>query len=139
MKTQFAIFCVIVIAALAFVGKPAPSVTKTPETKSPAITKGEAVMEAEFQTFVRQVAALKASMKNPASFKLEEAQSPKVGTLCVTYRATNSFNAVVPGYALLLDGKAITSDNREKFVPLWNKHCAGKPGNDFTHIRQALR
>ena len=78
-------------------------------------------------------------MKNPKSFDLETAIELPDGTLCVTYRATNSFNAIVPGQAVLsLKGNSVMSDDREKFPARWNATCAKKSGKDIAYIRQAL-
>jgi hypothetical protein len=77
-------------------------------------------------------------MKNPASFKLEQASRMKDGTLCLSYRATNSFNAIVPGRAVISKTTIATSDDESRFVPLWNKLCANKSGEDISYIRRAL-
>jgi hypothetical protein len=45
--------------------------------------------------------------------------------LCM-YRAANSFNAFIPGRAVLSDKTFMTSDHADHFVPAWNKHCGGK-------------
>lgn len=87
------------------------------------------------EIFTKQVLAvrqLKAGMKNPDSFKLESAVVTDDGTLCVFYRATNSFNAVVPGYATIRKDRIYTGNEQ------WSRHCAGKTGEDKTYLRQAL-
>lgn len=86
--------------------------------------------EAQWQEAIRYVVALRKSMKNPDSFKLESATRTPDGFYCFEYRATNSFNAMVPGQAIVGNGKAATSDQRSVMVPLWNKHCT-KPGKDL--------
>jgi hypothetical protein len=73
--------------------------------------------------------ALKASTKNPKSFELHGATLMSDGTLCVEYRGTNSFNAVVPGHTAITAAGAL--------VP-WSEHRAGKSGRDFLYARQAV-
>ena len=57
--------------------------------------------EAKFQADVLAVRQLRANMKNPASFNLDTAIRLDDGTLCLSYRDTNSFNAIVPGRAII--------------------------------------
>lgn len=85
--------------------------------------------EAEFQSVVSRLKALRASTKNPASFELVEALLMDDGTVCVVYRGTNSFNAVVT------ENKAISKDSR---VVDWDRYCGGKSGRDMKLARQAL-
>lgn len=42
---------------------------------------------------------IKSRSKNPDSFKLERAGITADETICISYRAANSFNAIVPGVA----------------------------------------
>ena len=53
--------------------------------------------EARWQRQVAALGSLRQSMKNPELFVLSTALEMDDGTLCVMYRATNSFNAIVPG------------------------------------------
>lgn len=101
---------------------------KTPEQRAQEAAK-KAKDEAEFQSVVARLKALKASTKNPASFELVEALLMDDGTVCVVYRGTNSFNAVVT------ENKAISTDAR---VVDWNRYCGGKSGKDMKFARQAL-
>jgi hypothetical protein len=109
--------------------EPKPKPEPTPEQKAE---------EARWQRDVLAVRQLRAGMKNPDSFKLEQALRMDDGSLCLSYRATNSFNAIVPGNAVIADNTIRTSDNRERFAPVWNKRCAKKSGRDITYIRRAL-
>jgi len=123
-----------IIILLAMFGSWLPKGRNETTPKSPQqIAKDEALA-----VNVMAVQVLKRSMKNPDSFKLESALRMKDGTLCLNYRATNSFNAVVPGAAVIAQKTAATSDDRDKFRPLWNKHCAGKQGEDVKVIRWLL-
>jgi len=102
--------------------------SKTPEQRAREAA-AKAKTEADFQSFVSRVRAMKASSKNPASFELVDALLMDDGTACVVYRGTNSFNAVVT------ENKAIGKDLR---VVDWNRFCAGKSGKDMKYVRQAL-
>jgi hypothetical protein len=98
----------------------------------------EDIENAKFARDVAVVRQLKSSMKNPASFDLEEATRMDDGTLCVSYRARNSFNAVIPGEAVITKDRIYTSDNRSSFVAQYNKLCANKSGRNMRHIRAVL-
>lgn len=117
-------------------------ILQTPKAQKVELTaeqkSAEAAKEARFQSDVRAVRALKAGMKNPDSFTLESALQMDDGTLCVTYRATNSFNAIVPGHAVVTGGKITTSDGGNSFVAIWNARCGSKRGVDVKHLRMAL-
>lgn len=101
---------------------------KTPEQRQ-AEAAEKARKEAEFQSVVARLSALRAATKNPKSFELVDATLMKDGTLCVTYRGTNSFNAIVT------ESKAI--DKGAKIVD-WNRFCANKTGIDMAYARHAL-
>lgn len=118
----------------AVIGPQQPKLTSPVGPPDPA----KEAREKEFQRYVAAARGLRASMKNPASFELVKASRVKPGTLCLTYRATNSFNAVVPGQAVFAGEKAAMSDHGGNFVAMWNKHCAGKGGEDWTYIKLAM-
>lgn len=120
---------------------PKPVVELTPEQKAEQAAKKarEAEESAEFARYVLAVRKLRAAMKNPASFNLESANRKDDGTLCVSYRATNSFNAIIPGRAVVTKTELIASDDRDRFVPVWNRLCANKPGTSVQEIRYLLR
>lgn len=94
---------------------------KTPEQK--------AAEEARFQIDVLKIKALRDKLKNPSSFKLLQAARMDSGALCVVYRATNGFNAVVT------EQKAIAVSGS---LGDWDKLCAGKSGENISYIRQAI-
>ena len=85
--------------------------------------------EAEFQFGVRATKSVRASLKNPNSFQLVGAGVVPGGALCLTYRATNSFNAVIT------ERVAVT---RKFAVGEWNKECAGKRMPDLHIIKHAI-
>jgi hypothetical protein len=142
---------VLVIGYVAFfswyysdVGAPAtatmtvpPPATVRPEPSAEEKAK-KAAEDAQWQREVIAVSQLRKGMKNPTSFNLEQALRMADGTLCLSYRATNSFNAIVPGRAVVSKTAITTSDNESRFTPLWNKLCGGKSGTDITYIRRAL-
>lgn len=112
----------------------------TPEEQAAAERRASerAAENARLQRDIESVLRLKGSMKNPASFQLEQALRMDDGTLCLSYRATNSFNAIVPGQAVISAGKIVTSDTRPEFVRRWNSRCADKSGVVVTYLRQFL-
>lgn len=90
-----------------------------------------------FRWAVLSVRQIRDTMKNPDSFRLEQAIRMEDGTLCVSYRAQNAFNAVIPGKAVVTEKRIVTSD-REEFAETWNRRCAQKAGTDMRYIRTAL-
>jgi hypothetical protein len=105
---------------------------------SPEAKAKKASEDAQWAREVTAVSRLRKGIKNPASFNLEQALRMEDGTLCLSYRATNSFNAVVPARAVITDKAITTSDNEARLVPLWNKLCGGRKGTDISYIRRAL-
>jgi RNA polymerase subunit RPABC4/transcription elongation factor Spt4 len=63
------------------------------------------------------IEAIKNSRKDPDSFKDAKAGVTLDGITCVTFRATNSFNAIVPGIAYEKGGKIMQDEQGFK------KHC----------------
>jgi len=131
-KKKSSIGKIIVLALVVIgVGKCAMDQRNLPQqaSKTPEQIEREAKEEAAFQADVAKVKALRSSMKNPASFQLVKAIRMESGVLCVEYRGTNSFNAIVT------EQKAITPAGA--FAD-WNKSCAGKTGKDVSYLRHAL-
>jgi len=95
-------------------------------------TPAEIQREREFQQVVGAARSLKAAMKNPASFELVSAQMVHGPTICIVYRSTNSFNAIVTEQYTLNDKVSATGS------AAWNQHCAGKTGDDYSYARVAL-
>jgi len=89
----------------------------------------KAKKEAEFQSVVSRLRALKASTKNPNSFEIVTAILMNDGTLCATYRGTNSFNAVIT------ENKAVAKNLK---IVGWNRFCGGKSGRDMKSAQYAL-
>lgn len=96
---------------------------------SPADQAAETEREARFVKATLLARAIKQGMKNPDSFKLESAFVTDVGAMCFEFRGTNSFNAVVPGSAVVSpDGKKSAQGSDGEVAALWNKHCSGARG-----------
>lgn len=111
---------------------------KTPAPPLTAEQKAEnEKREAQWAEAVVVARTLRQSMKNPRSFELEQALRMENGALCFSYRATNSFNAIVPGYAVYQGGKIHASDH-DGFQARWNRHCGGKTGSSISGLAYAL-
>ena len=103
-----------------------------------AVESAKAAEELQFQRAAVFLKAIQAAMKNPDSFKLTQAIRTDAGAVCIEYRGTNSFNAVVPSYAVLSpDGKA-ANGTASATSTAWNAHCAHKNGKDYSHISHAM-
>lgn len=99
---------------------------------SPEAIAAKAKTEADFQNVVRVAKWAKAQSKNPDSFTLTYGGITSNGTVCIEYRGTNSFNAVVPGRYIMSDTVSGST------AALWNKHCANQPITDHTNAKHAL-
>lgn len=89
------------------------------EAASAAAAKAERQWQAWLAVARPAVETLKASAKDPESFRLEQAIGMESGAVCLTYRAKNSFAAVVPGAAVVPpNGKAVALGEAEV-----RKHC----------------
>ena len=83
------------------------------------------------------VRILQSGMRNPRSLELDDVLLTSDHTLCIAYRATNAFNTLIQGRAVLSKEVVKTSD-QDGFILAWTFRCAGKPGKDLTHVRHAL-
>lgn len=90
----------------------------------------------KFQIAVQGAIALREMMKNPDSFSLERVNRMPDGSLCYTYRATNSFNAIIPGQAVFSPTETAISGSAN-FPMLWSKHCKGY-GAEVANVAYAL-
>ena len=104
------------------------SLIKTPEAEEAKKKREEEI--AKQQTILLMISALRDETKNPPSFELVEAIKLKDGTLCVTYRGTNSFGGVVTENKAISNGFKIVS---------YAANCNGKVGDDFTHLKKYLK
>lgn len=76
---------------------------------------------------------IKGTMKNPASFELVDFIRTPENSLCITYRGTNSFNAVITQHHVI--NNSVNSNNAKD----WKAHCAGRFGEDVSKARHALQ
>ncbi len=96
---------------------------------TPEQAAAKAQSEADFQFGVLATKAIRANLKNPASFEFVDAGVVQKGALCLSYRATNSFGAMVT------EQVAVTRDLKKGS---WNKECGGRSVPNFSHIKHAL-
>jgi hypothetical protein len=119
MRTIFKIIGLFVLSVMVI--NAIDKTTRPPQTEEQKIATEKARKQWEYA--VLAVDQLKQSMKNPASFELEQVLRMDDGTLCIKYHATNSFNAIVPGYAIIRQNR-ISAEG-------WNRYCADKSGEEF--------
>lgn len=95
---------------------------KTPEQRAAEAT-ARANEELRVTAAMRTQKLVREHAKNPASLQFEQLGISERGdTICGRYRATNSFNAVVPGIV-------VATPNGYSFEPAhWKKHCANAAG-----------
>ena len=101
--------------------------------------KNKAKLEEEvaFQKALILARAVKHDAKDPQSVDFSKAFVTEDGTVALTFRAKNSFGALVINYAVLTkDGKAGVGPE-EKIAPLWNKYATNKRGYDVTTAIQS--
>ncbi|MDD2728344.1 hypothetical protein [Malikia sp.] len=95
----------------------------------------QARKDAELRDVLVSAMTVKQNLKNPTSFEIVAATLMENGKLCMVYRGTNSFNAVITEYATAM-GPVVSLSSKQ-----WNKYCADQRTKaDYTeHIRYALR
>lgn len=100
---------------------------KTPAQKS-AEAADRAADSRRFDIAFDVAKHIKTNAKDPSSVKFAQIGVSGDGTIvCATYRAKNSFNATVPGVAVLFKGTIYTDSAK------WNKHCSNSAAlNDYT-------
>ena len=106
--------------------------TKQPVVKSAAEVKAAEGKEREFQAVAEAMRGLKNSLKNPKSFELVSVEMMPGRTLCIVYRGTNSFNAVITTRYVV--STTVSSDSADA----WSKHCLGRSGVSFDHVKYAI-
>ena len=134
-----AVLAVFVVGSCIFKGNEsrqgAESSSASIATQQPVKTPEQIALEAkadgEIQAAIVMGKAIKASMKNPASFKLKSFLIYPGGATCYEYSGANSFNAVIPGRAVYLPAKTkvLTQDaDGNRFVKAWNDICTKSGG-----------
>lgn len=102
-----------------------------PEPVDPAVAAETAAIN-EGAAVARYV---KAGLKNPPSFELVAAAAQEDGSLCLTYRATNSFGGIVTERAMRPKrGQEVwRAGAHEDFDRHWREYCSA-PGRDITRL-----
>jgi len=122
---------VIVVGFLAILVT-AVVVTCAAPGKSTVQTPPDPAKERLFQEEVGALLYIKRNMKNPASFELVDFIRTPANSLCITYRGTNSFNAITT------QNHVINDNTNSASAQDWNNHCAGRSGKDVSKARHAL-
>lgn len=121
----------IAFAMLATVCSTAVIITlATPDAPKP--TQQSAADKERSDEEVGALLYLRRNMKNPDSFKLVTFIRTTADTLCITYRGTNGFNAVMTQRHTI--NASVNSDSPEA----WAGHCAGRDGKDVSKAQYAL-
>lgn len=120
---------------LPFQSKTQKSVEKTVEAKQE--NKSDPKEEARWIAETLTLRRLKAAMNDPKSFDLVEALRMSGGSLCLTYRARNRFNALILSRAVITTKRSMVSEEIG-FADFWNKVCGGKVGDNITSIKVNL-
>lgn len=103
----------------------APSTSSSTAPSDPA-------EERRFDEEVGALLYLKRNMKNPSSFELVDFIRTPADSLCITYRGTNSFNAIFTKRHVIND--TTNNDTDEA----WQAYCAGRSGKDVSKAKYAL-
>jgi hypothetical protein len=122
---------VVVVIALSMVKCAVGGSSESERTaaKTPEQLELDRKKEEQFQQDVVLIKRLKATTKNPASFEVESILRLPSGVLCVTYRGTNSFGAVITEQTGIGRGGEIID---------YRIACANQYGEDVTYVRRAL-
>lgn len=109
------------------------------DAKQAAVAAKEDAVKLAKARALMSARALKQSMKDPDTFELKEVLFMDDGTACYTYRAKNSFNAMLRGQAVLTSNSKniellVEGHDGNKFVNAWNKGCAKKSSEDITSL-----
>jgi predicted nucleic acid-binding Zn ribbon protein len=125
-KALTIVICLLVVVLLVIA-------LDTGDTPATAATPPDPQKELEFQQAVATLNYIKGEMKNPRSFELVSAVRVEGPAICVEYRGTNSFNAVV------LQRHVMSENVNSSAIEQWNKICAGKTGENMMHARHAMQ
>lgn len=78
--------------------------------------------------------SVKNIMKDPNSFEVIQLRLDNIGTICLTFRAKNSFNAFIQGYAVkTTDGKTQIDGVSGTEKHLWTGYCSRGDGRTVTY------
>lgn len=106
---------------------------KTPEQRAREQKEKKAEDMRYAQTVIAGT-ALKQSLKDPSSLVFEKILADEdAKTICMTYRAKNSFGALNKEFMLFHNGRPSQTESA------WNKRCANKSMYDMIFARQAIQ
>jgi hypothetical protein len=128
ISPRFAFGAIVAFSLVVFLvaGAPAPKLT-------PQQAQAKAMDDQGLARAVNGVKMLKATMRDPDSFTLQEANViTGTNAVCYTYHARNGFGGMNRGRAVISrDAKHFKSDTDPGFADLWNNECLS-PGYDKT-------
>jgi RNA polymerase subunit RPABC4/transcription elongation factor Spt4 len=132
--TWIALGLVVVMVGVSQVGAPPSSSSATAAALTPEQKEAKQKADAALQQAMLGAKTLKQAMRNPDSFKLEQALViAATGAACFEYRAQNGFGGMNRGQAVLTgDGKQFKSSDMDGFARLWKRECEGKSGQDYS-------
>jgi hypothetical protein len=74
--------------------------------------------------------ALRSTMRNPASFELNQVLVMQDNSICFTYRAQNGFGGMNVGQAVLSPHLKFKTEEQDGFLSFWTRYCKNKAGLD---------
>jgi hypothetical protein len=135
----FLVFGAVIVESLA----PKGATTASSETTKPTQTDAEkAAMAKDTRNLNLALVGAKAilsSAKDPDSLEWKSIIYHPDGAACYSYRARNSFNAMILGNAVLANGKILVEGSSDGFSRSWNKECTKADGEDGLALLQAMR
>lgn len=120
---------IVLVTVIFFIGKCSSESNKINADKPPEKTPEQIESELKFNRDAAFLRSFKKTLHNPSSLEIESVLRMPDDSLCVEYRATNKFNALILSQLVILkDGN----------IGKWGAHCAGKSGKNITYIRRML-
>jgi hypothetical protein len=118
----------------------APSVTLSrppgynllPDAEATRALAAKKRQDAAFNYAVLFAKQLRASMREPDSFKLDTVWVTDNGAVCYQYRARNGFGGMNVEQAVMSPKLQFRTSDQPGFAQLWNRHCANREGEDRT-------
>ena len=111
---------------------PAPAAIKTP---------AELARDRHLTVGAMVLSVWRKNLNDPSSAQLSQALLMDDGSLCMTVRARNGFNALMPASLVIgPDGRANISEQTDHaaFRRAWNTHCGNKTGSDETELLKIM-
>jgi len=135
-KTSKVTWLVVGILAIGLIGAltaKAPDTTKQAATDAAKTPAPPSKRDLQLRAGGAGALALKNASKDPETFELKAATVMADGTTCYSYRAKNSFGAMLAGDAVLTSSGKILVHEKDgnAFVSVWNKNCTKAGGNDI--------